>query len=698
MVIGSFGVFGTNIENQKDVIDESIVETQTVISGYRVNDIDKIGTVGKYTRTLSENNDLGVEILSKRTPTDRFFKNDDGTITAYLSITPNCYQDEEGIWHDGSAPLECSSITTLDSWEDNSNLYGYVYHVHGDEWDQDEVNTYGCNVYDSGRNHILIGQHYDEYIGGFWKKYSRGFAQWDISSISDYVDGVNSVDLSFYVSDDEDTLYHTKGDINHRQYADLKIYPMVEPISYYVNNEKYEELMDKCDEGVCYLDNPIRVKRSEPGVKTVSLNACLGLESRISRGQDWFGVCFDDTNEKECSEEDAGGILLDGVDTPSDGALVLKIDLFFDVGDVAIFIAGGIGDHQNYDPLDDAFYNTAKTGQRIFEDELGYGDARVKLLRKPDGRGSDKNGKEEIKSALNDLASEMCNANNVFVYLCDHGVGNPYVGDSWWANRFGADWLSHEGKFCLNPDGELLSWNQLAKILDDFYDQPKALGGKGYGTATIVVESCFSGHFVTENSGAIYNIHKSKGDKNHIIISATGPDHYSWGYTGEDGYSIFSNYFFDELSDATTAYGEAWENADKRIAGWVARNAKYIARELEKNNRIFNIFNNKFSNMPLIKIISSINRLLRNSLTVDTKEKILSPQFVPFDESDEFDEQKLIRNEKEMSTQCPLLTDNGIGAGNYAGTTSLNVPDNLDNANSENDDGWLALHTYPCKT
>ena len=217
MLLGSYGAIGSTISLDKNnETDEVVLGAQSVISGYMVDDPSKVGTVGEYTSFLAENKDLGVEIMERRTATARHFRNDDGTITAYLSLESNCYKDKNGIWHDGEKPIQAGSgFTTLDEKEITGNYYGYVEYFIWDNanpLDPKSDHLRRCFVYkesESTRYTLPIGQHYrKDWTGYFWRQYFRGFAQWNIDSIPDETTRVTGVELSFLVSDETKHTFH----------------------------------------------------------------------------------------------------------------------------------------------------------------------------------------------------------------------------------------------------------------------------------------------------------------------------------------------------------------------------------------------------------------------------------------------------------------------------------------------------------
>jgi hypothetical protein len=665
---GSLNALGISLSKDNDHVEETALD-KTIIQGYRADKFELIGTVGDFSDKLAGNNDLGIEIMDKRTPTDRFFKNEDGSITAFLSIIPTCYRDENGVWHDGELSDNIRFTTLDNNFAKNSNCYGYVYFVDGEVWPSTDVNYMGCKVFSSVSDIILVGQHYDEYFGGYWKKYSRGFAQWSISGIPGSAT-IDNVKLSFWSTNEKDTLYHEKedGDIDHRQYADLEIWSMgfgsngVKPSDYETSStndgadwDSLEKLMDDCGLGFSYK-GPTRVRRNDPGKKTWNLDACDKFEDCLSDGDDWFAVGFKDDNENKCgTKNDAGGIILEG----DDNKLLLEVTYTVPSGNVALFISGGNGDQ-----LQRAFDNSAdKYGAQIFETNLGYGSNRVKYLRQP--------SIDQIKTELSDLADEMSSNNDVLIYLCNHGLGNPYKEDSWWKDHFPG---GTEGQFLLNRNRQLLDWGDLANILDVFHGLTKSDGRTGYGTGIIVVEACFSGHFITE----ISNLHRDADGEPHIIITATGHDTVSWGYIGPDPHSIFSKKFFNELKDGDTSYGDAWEITDNYIYTWVNKELTK-AKDADFVNNLFKMINKNFANNFLSCFLSNIKKIMERY-----SDNLPKPQFYPYE-----DWKTLLRTNKELGIQSPLLCDNGIG--NYAGTASVNRIDTL----PDNGNGNLASSTKP---
>lgn len=251
----------------------------------------------------------------------------------------------------------------------------------------------------------------------------------------------------------------------------------------------------------------------------------------------------------------------------------------------AVIICGGYGDDlQNcFERTSDLAYDTFKS--------LGYDDDHIYYLsRDTDNyRVDERVSRKSIKNTLTNWLGERLNEESkCFIYFCDHG-------DIW-------------GNFIVNnlwvSDSEIADWIRDLK----------------YKTLTIVMECCFSGQFIDDLSGS-----------NRIIITSTNKQLSAYGNV--HGYALFSESFFYALQKGVS-YGEAWEEADKRIA-----NNAY-----NENTR------------PFFSITTELN-------TINNKIKVC-----------------------DNSNQIPLIDDNGDGVGH--GTSS---EDTL----PLEGDGKLALKTYP---
>ena len=525
-----------------------------LIKGYQVDRPDKIGRVGNFTRFLAENFDLGVEIVEKRTPTSRFFRNSDGTITAYFTVSPTCYQDEKGVWHDiadeKGADLELQ-------WEGKSCCYGYVWYKHERGYWTTLEEKVGCRVSRSGTLYLPVGQHARKW---WWKKfidepnsyqyYSRAFAQWNISSIPRFttygyggVDSIERVRIRFYVSSEWKDLFHNGSYPGHRQYADLMIYNIekCKPSSYEnmdTEDQDSEEwnkimrMMKDCRNGTLYA-GPIRVSRKNPSLVTIDITkrASRRLEYNLYVGLEWFAVGFVDQNEnKGAFENKCGGIVLKG----GGSYLILEVTYTLIPGYCAIFVEGGINDDLQY-----CFHRTASYGYETFK-ELGYKDDYLFYLKWP--------RKSELKYLITETVPKYIKHRvgnqhyDLFIYFIDHGVGtiNP--------------WSDRKGNFILRPeDGG--GWEEMTpENLDGWLYTMEEKSGAGF--TIILIESCYSGVFIGKEPG------EGVSGLRRVVMTSTDKDNPAWGNT--NGYAFFSKPFFDALREGKT-YGEAWEYADSKI-------------------------------------------------------------------------------------------------------------------------------------
>ena len=252
----------------------------------------------------------------------------------------------------------------------------------------------------------------------------------------------------------------------------------------------------------------------------------------------------------------------------------------------AVIVSGGVEDD-----LQDCFERTSDLAYDTFE-SLGYDDDHIYYLSRDTSnpRVDEKVTHDSVKYALTNWLEQHSNEESkCFLYFCDHGSewGSFIIDENEWIN-----------------DYEIARW----------------LKNVRYKTLTIVMECCFSGQFIDDLSGY-----------NRIVITSTNEILSAYGSIY--GYALFSEPFFNALRNGAS-YGEAWEEADKKIAETLP----------DENTR------------PMFSIISEID---------NTKNKM-----------------KICDN----NNQIPLIDDNGDGIGH--GTSSQD-------ALPLSGDGNLALDTYP---
>jgi hypothetical protein len=684
MVLSSTAAVSISTQQNNTQTDNE--ESGFLVEGYRVDKTSKIGTIGEFTKYLAKRDNLGTEIIDKRTTTDRHFKNDDGTITAYMSISPNCYQDENGVWHDG-IPGDDSSKPKFGSLSDNeesisetSNYYGQV------DWHSEENGRMQVYVYraedEIKRYSISVGQCAVETLLWDKHKFYRSFAQWDISSLPPSLKRVTKVELSFYVSSEYKKDFHNSDYPAHRKYADLMIYDIADnakPSNLFTstgsdpdirssdeNSDNYKNmkrLMDDCDSGFIYK-SATRVNKGD-GTKTWTLEGMCNqaLFNSIEKG--WFAIGFKDDKENiGKNSAKCGGVMLHGTDSPSESRLVLEITYEKpDIKDCAVFIVGGCDDH-----LQACFLRTAKYGMEAFE-YLGYEEGETVFLK---NKPSWTDLRDFIK---NTLPNKLSDGSNLFIYLDDHGFGSP--------NR--EDWLDYigsvsEGHFLLNPDLEKLDWNDLKRWLADVYNQVK------YRTCTIVVEACFSGHFIVSANGWMHQDDDSA--PYHIIITGSDEDHVSYGKPS--GYSLFSPPFFDALKDGKS-YGEAWEIADAEIYKYM-KDIKDMAKSFEKGRHVLatllSMIRQKINgDKPLLTL--TFDQILKLKPTIANILNALEnrPMLVPY--TSEWLKKNWNEQFRNVYLQSPCLSDDGDK--DYAGTKGKNEKNTL----PEDGNGRIADKTYP---
>jgi hypothetical protein len=323
------------------------------------------------------------------------------------------------------------------------------------------------------------------------------------------------------------------------------------------------------------------------------------------------------------------------------------------MGDVAIIVEAGFNDRLQY-----SFDKTADYAEKVFRDDLGYGEHLVKRLKKPT--------KSEFRSAIREMAKKLAITTrggraNIFIYVINHGVGK-----SVWNDIF--DILpTREGAVVLNTNQDLLLWSDLGGWLQEIREDDNF---PTYNTCTIVIEACFSGEWIRTAS--------SLQRDNHIIITSTDYDHVAWA--NPDGYALFSGAFFDELN-GETSYGKAWEVADRYVYEEMQNLYNTPISRDTNNNNFFKEIINRFLDSNVFHLVK---HLLSQNLQ---KLNFLCGEYDKFE--DYWWENEELR---AILMQCPQISDNGHV--DSIGTKGRNKPDTI-NANREGQQGWLALHTIP---
>ncbi|HEC82793.1 MAG TPA: PKD domain-containing protein, partial [Thermoplasmatales archaeon] len=284
--------------NFESCISKSSVEIinkiqHKLINNYFVDNISAIEDFGDYTIALSKEK-LGIELIDRRTPFSRHFRNEDGSITAVLSLIPTSYKDEYGKWHD----ISINEIESLDfsSYED-SIYYGFAYDKQGD----------GKSPYNYIFNSVYDGNLY--YIGIGWDKDGqdetyRGFAQWDTSSIPDN-SNITQVELRIYVTSQLTDPFGVDNWDNYQ--CHLEIFEMSnKPSDYYSGTGSAPDgnsnvLFDDANDGICYLSyDLINAGDGWTQYYDLGINAEIALENQLQ--DDWFAVGFHDWAEGSSDE------------------------------------------------------------------------------------------------------------------------------------------------------------------------------------------------------------------------------------------------------------------------------------------------------------------------------------------------------------------------------------------------------------
>ncbi|HEC75838.1 MAG TPA: PKD domain-containing protein, partial [Thermoplasmatales archaeon] len=296
-IIAFFALKSFNFESSS--ISKSYVENVNKISQYKltnnyfVNNISAIGDFGDYTIELGKEK-LGTELIEKRTPFSRHFKNEDGSITAILSLIPTSYKDEYGRWHD----ISINEIETLDfsSYED-SIYYGFAYDKQGDG--KPPYNYIFNSIYDGNLYYIGIGWDDD----GQDETY-RGFAQWDTSSTPDN-SNITKVELRIYVTSQLTDPFGVDNWDNYQ--CHLEIFEMSnKPSDYYTSSGSAPDgnsniLFNDANDGVCYMSYELINAGDEwTPYYDLGINAEIAMENQLP--DDWFAVGFHDWAEGNSDE------------------------------------------------------------------------------------------------------------------------------------------------------------------------------------------------------------------------------------------------------------------------------------------------------------------------------------------------------------------------------------------------------------
>jgi len=254
--------------------------------GYYVDNPEKVGSFGNYTLELGRRN-LGVEIVEKRSPTARHYRNEDGSVTAILTGGPTSYEDEEGLWHDidreTAMPTSPDSVTLSHDW-------------HGDvvEVDNDALDPYLYNFFTiaDGDRSLCVGQDLDPVLNDL---YFRAFSQWDTGSIP-APSNVTDVDISFYVPSSIDSFIGDYVDIYE---CDMDVRQMSRRPSAWprVAGEPIgRTLFDDAGDGTLYNYTWVAQGQGWTDVDLGS-NADQDLEAQLSSS--WFAVGFHEFTEHE---------------------------------------------------------------------------------------------------------------------------------------------------------------------------------------------------------------------------------------------------------------------------------------------------------------------------------------------------------------------------------------------------------------
>jgi hypothetical protein len=525
------GVVQAQIQSSDPTSFTENTNGEHITEGYRVDNPSLVGSFSEYTINLATK-ELGIEVMSERTPTARHFKNNDDSFTAFISLAPNCYQDENGIWHDVNPNQPCT--VTWERYEEISNYYGKVcyYNDHFSIPIADPSDTrYSCWVYkptaENAKYKCPVGQDgHTDFNPLAWddmESYWRAFAQWDTSSVPDASIIWPWIELYLYVDEDDYDPFRSN------KYADIYFYHLSnKPSDYYKtsgsspdivsydegssNWNKIKNLMEDCTDGNRYSgDSGSHFEVGDGLIDDLTLSFDSEDDIKDQLQDDWFAVALKDKHEDFGSSDRSGGVQFRGP-LPGEAEMVLSFQ-YAPPQNVAVVVAGGYG--PGYDEAYQSIVRTAKRAREVFEDDIGT--YHVKYLELKD--------KSVVRDTIeNDIAPLLGGEKKVMLFFVDHG--------------------GRDGSFALNPS-ELMYPNELNSWVSTMESKCNP------SSVVIVLEACFGGTYIDEMS-----------KDGRVVITATDSDSSSWYYVG--GEAFFSKPFFTALGEGKS-YGEAWETADKVV-------------------------------------------------------------------------------------------------------------------------------------
>jgi len=559
LLIGSsFGASAFQTKNNQSENKNLGFSSASITDGYSVDDPSKIGKIGEFSISLAEKFDLGVEIMDKRTPVARHFLNED-SINAIISVSPTCFQDEDGKWNDVGV---CADY---EYYSETAGYYGSVCFYNDKHTTFIDSSYYSCWVYntleENEKYNIRIGQDtYDQAINledpfnqsPQQEEYWRSFVQFDTSSIPDNSVIWDWIEFYYYVDDTTYDPFHNPDHPGHNKFADIMFYQMSnKPSDYYTGSgssadivtddessndwNRLEELMEDCLDGHQYCDDDARYSHVEVGDGekdyVLSFEADLDLKDQLV--DDWFAVGLKDLNEDWGETDVCGGVEFLG---PLSGGTELLLSLQYAPPRNYALIVAGTAEEED-DPMFDEIQNSAKHARDVFEtfdeDYEDFKDYHVDILMADQHYDGSEVGKGEIRSKIEYIPSYLDENGKVFLFFVGHGlvtdpITKTFVG------------------FLVNKYGDYITPSELGDWIDEMESECNA------SSICIVMDTCYAGHFIDELSG-----------DGRIIITST--DKNSDAYAMENDEGIFSKPFFDALDGSDCSYGRAWEIADDYV-------------------------------------------------------------------------------------------------------------------------------------
>jgi hypothetical protein len=249
---------------------------------YLVDDPTKIGYYGNYSIELSKSCS-GTEIIENRTPVARHFLNNDGKMTAYFTIFPTCYKDENGRW------IDIDNIEDIPTPLDSSVLYG-TYYGYTKEVNNDAQDPFKYGWPSSTSGYAIVGADYDPVL---FDEYYRGFIEWNTGSIPNNVASVDYVGMRIYISSST----YSGFDVGE---CDMDFYQMsYRPSTTSSGGTLFDDAKDGSLYNYHYMLMGDAFEPTDTTYFDLGANARTHLKNQLT--SDWFAVGYHEYSEQEGS-------------------------------------------------------------------------------------------------------------------------------------------------------------------------------------------------------------------------------------------------------------------------------------------------------------------------------------------------------------------------------------------------------------